>query len=155
MNLESSIQFRIYNLWHHFAEPPNDLRCCPECGGSLTRSDIPRSKAAEVFLAHSGIGLHFFTYLYTCQNCLWWATWECCEDGEFAGSAVLYLIASLENPMTLEKPWERFLSDEHIYDQDMPLSESLAQNLWVGERECKMSPIQVTKFAWLAMLMYS
>ncbi len=131
----------VYDLTTYFSKQPGDIRCCPACGSSLTRSDIPPSQRVAQDLSDSGlIPIPGFSHLYECSACQWWAvreSWTLCEIyGEYD-----FLVvgetgptgAVIEGADRRVLPWRQVLKNEHVYDSAMPLPDTLGE-LFTGRK---------------------
>lgn len=139
MSLNAPVKFAVYNVRTYFSAQPGDLRCCPACGSSLSRSDIDPSSAVSRDLVHwSLIPRHDYSYLYECTACPWWAvreSWSWCETmldldylivGAAEGAGTLPRDAARQDVLR-----EQVLQNEHIYERPLRLPDKLAQ-LFIG-----------------------
>lgn len=136
MNSENSVNYAVYELYpKQYVKPPDGFRCCPVCGGALSKSTILPSKAVTSYLAYATMPYHIFSHLYECPTCHWWAVWERFGDAEYSPD-FQFLIASRSNDdhVPLDKPWNPALENENAYDHDMLLPESLEQVLIDGKK---------------------
>ena len=140
MSSVTSVKYAVHQLIpKQYVYPPDGFRCCPNCGGTLSKSDILPSKAVTNVLDMATMGYNDFSNLYECTTCHWWAIWECFGDAE-GSFHVHYLIVSLDdsNQSPQDKTWSQVLNEEnvygHNYNRDMPLTKSLEQVLEGGKR---------------------
>lgn len=140
MSSEINMKYAVHKLIpNQYVYPPDGFRCCPNCGGKLSKSDISPSKAVTNVLDMGTIGYSDFSNLYECTTCHWWAVWESFGDAEGSFHAH-YLIASLEesNQSSQDNIWSQVLDDKNVYGPDytldMPLTKSLEQVLEGGKR---------------------
>ena len=141
MSFEIYISYAVYNLRTYFSRQPEDIRCCPICGDSLSKSDIDPSKkiANDISFFYNLIPVHDFSRLYVCGACHWWGVWESWGLHEINNCDFDYLIASVADGkrkviVTTDKqasPWSQVLEDEYVYDSAMPLPDALGR-LFVG-----------------------
>jgi len=142
MSLEPPVKFAVYDVRAYFAWQPGDLRCCPACGSSLSRSDIEPSTVVSRDLADWGlIPRHDYSYLYECTACLWWAvreSWSWCETmldmdylivGEATGTATLPRDAARRDLLR-----EQVLNNDEIYKRPLRLPDKLGQLFIGGKR---------------------
>ena len=137
-----SMNYAVYQLIpKQFVYPPDGFRCCPNCGGTLSKSDISPSKAVTSYVDTATMGYNDFSNLYECPTCHWWAVWECYGDAE-ATQHFHYLIASLgdENQSSQDEPWNKVLVNEHVHDHDVSLPKSLEQVFIGGKRRILALP---------------
>ena len=136
------MNYAVYQLIpKQFVYPPDSFRCCPYCGGTLSKSDISPSKAVTSYVATATMGYNSFSNLYECPTCHWWAVWECYGDAE-ATQHFHYLIASLgdQNQSSQDEPWNKILANEHVHDHDVSLPKSLEQVFIGGKRRILVLP---------------
>ena len=136
------MNYAVYQLIpKQFVYPPEGFRCCPNCGGTLSKSDISPSKAVTSYVDTATMGYNDFSNLYECPICHWWAVWECYGDAE-ATQHFHYLIASLDdkNQSSQAEPWKEVLVNEYVHDHDVSLPKSLEQVFIGGKRRILVLP---------------
>ncbi len=147
MSIETFIKFAVYDLRTYFSKQPGDIRCCPVCGSSLSRSNIDPSECVSNDLSDMRlIPMHDFSHLYECRACQWWAvreSWSLCElykDFDFliVGEAERTGTA-FENTNQKVMPWNLVLQNEHLYASAMPLTDVLGKLFLGGEKNSQYS----------------
>ena len=136
MSLESSVHYVVFALYpKQYVEPPIEIRCCPNCGGALSKSKVAASKAVTSWLADAIMPYHGFSYLYDCPVCHWWAVWESFGDAEYSPD-FHYLLTSRtdSHSQSLTTPWKIALEDEKAYDNEALLPKSIEQVLVGGKK---------------------
>ncbi len=128
------MRFAAYSLRANFEREPHNLTLCPKCNGSLSRSNLTKSAAAEQWMINEcTIPVYHYTALFLCANCGWWYTRELYEDCEYHGfmdiivvpadTQAYYAPAADASPY----PWQAALKDPYIYDQPAGMPEDLKQ----------------------------
>jgi len=133
---KASANFVVFAIYpKQYLDPPRDIRCCPSCRGSLSKSNISPSKAVTSWLATATIPFHGFSCLYKCPGCQWWAVWEVFGDAEYSPD-FNYLLTSRHDSTSESRhePWKIALEDEHAYEYEALLPQSLEQVLVGGKK---------------------
>ena len=136
MNSESTVKFVAYDITSYFWQQPNDLKCCPVCGKSISSTDIPPSRAvaSDIEAGQGAMPAHYFSYLYKCQACPWWGireSWAFLEAGGMADYLIVQRDEQDERKDSPTPPWQQILEDLHIYKYVQPLPEDLGK-LFIG-----------------------
>ncbi len=128
MSSNTSTDYVVYDLRSYFPKQPGDLRLCPNCGNTISVSNLSPSQVVTDSLAGATIPCHEFSVLYKCEGCLWWAIRESWGDRE-ASDGPDYLTVNNEKsaPNQDAAPWNLVLKDEHLYDQVLPLPYALGK----------------------------
>ncbi len=149
-SLETPVKFTVYNLRTYFSRQPGDIKCCPACGSSLSRSHIHPSRWVSDQLSIPGyIPRHEFSHLYECTACQWWAvreSWTLCE----IGMELDYLVvgeakgtkSAAEETDSWTSPWIQVLENENLYRSSMSLPDILGQLFAGGEKKIADIPHQ-------------
>ena len=130
MNSETSAAYAVYDLTTRFSIQPGDMRFCPICKKMLVVKDIPKSRAISADLSYDApMSKHYFTRLYRCSVCNWWAIREAWEN--YLERGYDYLIVSNnetpENKIEQFSPWSQALENKHIYNDSMSLPDNLGK----------------------------
>jgi len=138
MSSETPVKIVAYAITSYFWQQPRDPKCCPNCGKSISSSNIPPSKAVAPALEQGKdyLPAHYFSYLYKCQTCPWWSIRESWAFHETSGTHD-YLVMELEDKLERTNPqippWKQIIDDLNLYKRIQPLPEDLGKLFLGGE----------------------
>ena len=136
MSSETAVKFVVYDVRSYFWQQPNGLKCCPACGKSISSAEIPPSRAVASDLEHwkGNMPAHYFSYVYKCQACPWWAVrenWAMLESSSMNDYLLVEREDQVERRDSQTPPWEQILENLSIYAHVQPLPEYLGK-LFIG-----------------------
>jgi hypothetical protein len=131
MNAKDSIQYTVYELWSYFSEPPGELLCCFACESSVSIKSIGPSKAASRYFPYRPP--EHEAYVFKCKSCSWWAVREKWGDWELNVDPDYVIVGEADGNQG-NSPWLQVLENEHLYENPLPLPESIGKLFSHGKR---------------------
>lgn len=139
MGSRTTVKYVAYNLRTYFSRQPEDIKHCPSCGELPSVQSIQPSKVVFNYLASASMPWHNFSYLYQCGTCQWWAIREGWGDHECCSHEFDYLIVceteGIEGANKQVPSWRRALKHKNIYNNEMPLPNTLGLLFQDGKKK--------------------